>query len=95
MTDYTNEAQNTFVGSLIDEYVKVPWGYDQCGYGCSDHASWHGQGYPASMPFEATMKGMNKNIHTANDKIEISNNNASHAVNFAKLALAFAVELDR
>jgi leucyl aminopeptidase len=95
MTDFTNEAQNTFVGSLIDEYVKVPWGFDKCGYGCSDHASWHGQGYPASMPFEATMRGMNRNIHTPKDKLDISGNNASHAVNFAKLAIAFAVELDR
>lgn len=95
MTDFTNEAQNTFVGSLIDEYVKVPWGFDKCGYGCSDHASWHGQGYPASMPFEATMNGMNHNIHTPNDKLDISGNNAAHAVNFAKLGLAFIVELDR
>lgn len=95
MTDYTNANQNTFVGKLIDEYVKVPWGFDKCGYGCSDHASWHNQGYSASMPFEATMNGMNHNIHTKEDKIEVSGGNAQHAVNFAKLALSFAVELDR
>lgn len=64
MTDYTNTAQNSFVGNLIDEYVKVPWGYDKCGYGCSDHASWYSQGYSASMPFEASMNTMNHNIHT-------------------------------
>lgn len=95
MTDYTNNNQNTFVGKLIDEYVKVPWGFDKCGYGCSDHASWHNQGFSASMPFEATMRGMNNNIHTTNDKIDISGGNAHHAVNFAKLALSFAIELDR
>lgn len=96
MTDYTNEEQNKFVGALIDHYVPgIKWGFDQCGYGCSDHASWYTQGYPASMPFEATMDTMNHKIHTANDTLAVSNNNANHAVKFAKMALAFIVELDR
>lgn len=95
MTDYTNAAQNSFLGTLIDEYVKVPWGFDKCGYGCSDHASWHGQGYSASMPFESPMRTYNQKIHTPNDKIDISGNHANHAVPFAKLALSFVVELDR
>ncbi|MBP9680967.1 MAG: M20/M25/M40 family metallo-hydrolase [Bacteriovorax sp.] len=96
MTDYTNDEQNKFVGSIIDHYVPgLKWGFDQCGYGCSDHASWHTQGYPASMPFEATMDSMNHKIHTANDTLSASNNNASHAIKFAKMALAYLVELDR
>jgi leucyl aminopeptidase len=96
MTDYTNEEQNKFVGSIIDTYVPgVKWGYDQCGYGCSDHASWTTQGYPASMPFEAKMNDMNHNIHTDRDTLKVSNNNADHAVKFAKMALAFVVELGK
>lgn len=95
ISDFTNQEQNSFTGKIIDEYVKVPWGFDKCGYACSDHASWHAQGYPASMPFEATFNSMNENIHTEQDKIDVSGNSASHAVHFAKLALAFAVELDR
>lgn len=96
MKDYTNAEQNKFVGSIIDRYVPgIKWGFDQCGYGCSDHASWHTQGFPASMPFEATMGTMNHNIHTANDTLAASNNNASHAVKFAKMAVAYMVELDR
>lgn len=96
MRDYTNDEQNKFVGAIIDHYIPdIKWGYDQCGYGCSDHASWHTQGYPASMPFESTMDKMNHNIHTANDTLSVSNNNASHAVKFAKMALAYIVELDR
>ncbi len=95
MKDYTNEEQNKFVGAIIDHYVPgIKWGYDECGYGCSDHASWHTQGYPASMPFEATMDTMNHKIHTANDTLSVSNNNASHALKFAKMALAYVVELD-
>jgi len=93
MTDYTNQAQNNFLGTLVDTYVKVPWGQSKCGYGCSDHASWHGQGYPASIPFEASMETMNKALHTTKDTLAISNNSATHAAKFSKLALAYAVEL--
>ena len=96
MQDYTNDQQNKFVGALIDHYVPgIKWGYDKCGYACSDHASWHTQGFPASMPFEATLDTDNKNIHTPNDTLSVSNNNASHAIKFAKMALAYIVELDR
>lgn len=96
MTDYTNEAQNKFVGSIIDTYVPgVKWGFDKCGYGCSDHASWYTQGYPTSMPFESRMGDMNHNIHTANDTLKVSNNSADHAVKFAKMGTAFLVELDK
>lgn len=96
MTDYTNAEQNAFIGTIIDKYVPgVKWGFDKCGYGCSDHASWNAQGYPASMPFEARMNDMNHNIHTAKDTIAISGGNASHAAKFAKMALGFIVELDR
>lgn len=95
MTDYTNQAQTTFMGKLIDKYVQVAWGYSKCGYGCSDHASWHNAGYPASMPFESTMGDMNHKIHTKNDLIDNSGSTADHAEKFAKLAVAFAVEMGK
>jgi leucyl aminopeptidase len=41
------------------------------------------------------MDTMNHKIHTADDTLAVSNNNASHAVKFAKMALAYIVELDR
>lgn len=95
MTDFTNDAQTKFMGKLIDEYVKVSWGYSKCGYGCSDHASWHSAGFPASMPFESTMGDINGHIHTARDTISQSNNDAVHAEKFAKLAVAFLVEMGK
>ena len=96
MTDYTNQQQNEFIGTLLDKYLpEVSWGYDKCGYGCSDHASWHGEGFPASMPFESKKGDMNNNIHTSRDTIEQSRGGSYHAVKFAKLGLAFVVELDR
>lgn len=95
MTDFTNKAQNDFVGKLIDTYVQVPWGYDKCGYGCSDHASWHGQGFAATMPFEARFNDMNKKIHTKHDTLERSNGAADHAMKFAKLAISYMVEMGK
>jgi leucyl aminopeptidase len=95
MTDFTNDAQTKFMGKLIDEYVNVPWGYSKCGYGCSDHASWHAQGYPASMPFESTMGDINGHIHTERDTLSQSNGDAKHAEKFAKLAVAFLVEMGK
>lgn len=98
MNDFTNEAQNKFMGSLIDTYVTdVNWGYSKCGYGCSDHASWHNAGYPASMPFESTMEDINGKIHTKNDTIDASGSQgtADHAQKFARLGVAFMVEMGK
>lgn len=94
MTDFTNAEQNKFMGALNDEYLKYQWGYDKCGYGCSDHASWHGNGFAASMPFEASFNRMNHKIHTADDTLAASNDNASHAAKFARLGLAYLIEID-
>jgi leucyl aminopeptidase len=94
VTDYTNKSQTEFISKLATTYVKVPVGYTRCGYACSDHASWHRSGYPAVFPFESTFNESNKKIHTANDLIGVSGNNANHAVNFAKLGLAYVIELD-
>ncbi len=95
INDYTNDRLNTFISKLIDEYIHVPWGYTSCGYACSDHASWSNQGYAAVYPFEAKFKDYNKKIHSKNDTFEVSNNHSYHAVKFAKLALAFALEIDK
>ncbi len=94
MTDYTNAAQNKFVKDLAAHYqpsLKVT--EDRCGYACSDHASWTNRGFVASMPAEALFDDSNPYIHTGNDTISKSGNNANHALKFAKLALTFAVEL--
>jgi leucyl aminopeptidase len=93
ISDYTNKNQNLFLGKLIDEYVKVPWGYSLCGYGCSDHASWSAYGYPASFPFESTFDDSSPLIHTASDTLENYQNDAGHAVKFSQLATAFVVEM--
>ncbi len=93
-TDYTNAAQNQFVRDLITAYLPtMVVGTSSCGYGCSDHASWFNKSYPTSFPFESTFNDDNSAIHSANDKIDRSNNNAVHAIKFTKLALAYVGEL--
>ena len=93
-TDYTNAAQNDFLARLVATYqAGTTVGYSRCGYACSDHASWHAQGYPASFPFETLDGDDNPYIHTANDTYANSGNQAAHALKFAKLAAAYAIEL--
>jgi bacterial leucyl aminopeptidase len=94
ITDYTNAAQNTFVRNLISTYTSDLRIVDtKCNYGCSDHASWHNQGFPASFPFESTFNDSNDYIHTASDTLAQSGNNANHALKFSKVAAAYLAEL--
>lgn len=92
MTDFTSSWLRDFLIEINQLYVGVEIGSDQCGYGCSDHASWYRQGYPTLMPFEASMDTMNSKIHTANDVIN-SASNFTHAAAFSKIAVAFGLEL--
>lgn len=95
IADHTDAGQNAFLGRLIDAYVGATWAYDACGYACSDHASWTRNGFRASMPFEARFRDSNRSIHTRKDTLERSDNNVTHAVKFARLAAAYAIELTR
>jgi leucyl aminopeptidase len=93
-TDYTDGGQNDFLTRLIQTYLPtLQIGSDKCGYACSDHASWNAQGYAASMPFEAAFNQDNPFIHTANDTYANSGNQAEHSLKFARMGLAYAVEL--
>lgn len=93
--DHTDHDQNAFLVALIEGYTDATWGVDRCGYACSDHASWTRYGYRASMPFESRFKDSNRDIHTIRDTLERSDNNANHAVKFARLAAAYALELGK
>jgi bacterial leucyl aminopeptidase len=93
LTDHVDAGLSAFTGKLIDTYVGVKRSTTECGYACSDHASWDSQGFPAAMAFEASFDGMNHAIHTEKDTLATSGGDASHSVPFAKLAVAFAVEL--
>ena len=93
-TDYTSAPQNAFLANLVSVYLPtLTVGYDRCGYGCSDHASWFNAGYPVSFPFEASDRTYNFALHTAQDTTATFGNQANHALKFARLAMAFAIEL--
>lgn len=94
ITDFTNAAQNQFLRDLISAYQPgLTVGNSACGYACSDHASWTNRNYVASFPFEAPFNDDNPWIHTANDTISQSNNNANHAFRFTRLGLSYVAEL--
>lgn len=93
ITDHTTSAQNTFLGQLVDTYVVLPRATSQCGYACSDHASWEDRGYVSSFPFEAVFGQHLSQIHTANDTLAAAGGTANHSVKFAKLAAAYMAEL--
>lgn len=93
MDDFTSAPLNDFVGDLLDTYQpEVLWTTDSCGYACSDHASWHREGYPAAIPHEAKVAQDNPTIHSGSDTLATIGNSAAHAVEFARLALTFAIE---
>ena len=93
-TDFTNAQQNQFLANLAAYYLpQLTVNYSACGYGCSDHVSWHNRGFRASFPHEASNANYNQAIHTINDTTATFGNNAIHALKFTQLALAYAVEL--
>jgi leucyl aminopeptidase len=91
VTDHVNQDLTRFSIQLVEHYVKAPWRETECGYACSDHASWDKLGYPAAFPFEASFDGSNKAIHTERDLIGLLD--MGHGLQFAKLGAAFAIEL--
>jgi len=93
VSDNTSAAQNAFLGQLLDTYTEYKWGSFKCGYGCSDHASWTKNGYAASLPFESLFNEHNPFIHKATDLLLQTGGRAEHAFKFARLGVAYAVEL--
>ncbi|KAL1743303.1 hypothetical protein HDZ31DRAFT_65139 [Schizophyllum fasciatum] len=94
ITDYVDEDVSNFNKQLVDLYLDIPYVETQCGYACSDHASWTQAGYPSAFTIESTFQNSNKNIHSTNDRSDISDEfSFEHILEFSKLAVAFAVEL--
>ena len=90
-TDHTDQNLSNYVAKLINTYVGVPVDYSECGYGCSDHASWDDENIPAAFPCESNFDEHNPNIHSNADTMDTLS--LEHMTNFSKLAVAFAIEL--
>lgn len=94
LSDFTNNALTTFAKSLIDTYQPaLEWTNTACGYGCSDHASWHQEGFPTIMPSEAIFGQHNQWIHTTSDIMSTFGSHADHSIKFANLGVALMVEV--
>jgi len=91
VTDNVDDNLTSLLRSLVTTYTSLTSGDFECGYACSDHASWNEAGYPSSIPFESSNMEENQNLHTPKDTLETVN--YDHALNFVKLAVAFVVEL--
>lgn len=91
VTDHVNPDLTNYLETLVKTYVKQPVGRTRCGYACSDHASWNKAGFKASFPFEAAFNKDDPYIHTPDDKMDVLS--LDHMADFAKLGIAFAVEL--
>lgn len=92
VTDFTSPWLRSLFTEINSLYVKAQLVNDECGYGCSDHASWHRQGFHAMTPFEATTQTMNRNIHTVKDVISTTSD-FNHSNVFTKYAILFALVL--
>ncbi len=93
ITDFTDAALNDLAKKLIDAYVGIPWKTSECGYACSDHASWSERGFAAHHVHETTSDESNDKIHTAQDTLSLSGGKADHSLHFARYSVAFMAEL--
>jgi len=94
ITDFVDSSLTEFNKKLVDAYLDIPYVETRCGYACSDHASWAKAGYASSFTIESSFDDSNKNIHSGNDRIDISDEfSFEHMLEFSKLAAAFAIEL--
>lgn len=91
LMDYVDPLLTDFLKKVAYAYVPLKAGDVRCGYGCASHASWWQAGYASSMAFESKNIVENPMIHTAKDSIDTID--FDHALQFAKIAVAFAVEM--
>jgi leucyl aminopeptidase len=91
ITDQTSDELNALARLMIDEYLEIGYEDSVCGYGCSDHASFTSNGYPAIFPFELPFGEHSSFIHTPRDTLDKLD--MDYAAEFARLGVAFAAEL--
>jgi leucyl aminopeptidase len=91
VNDYVDPSLTQFIRLMLQSYVQLKWAESNCGYGCSDHASWTRYGYPSAFPFETPFGQHNPNIHTAQDLTSFLT--FPRGIEFAKLATGYLVEL--
>ncbi|KAF9257270.1 Zn-dependent exopeptidase, partial [Marasmius fiardii PR-910] len=86
MSSHMTQVVNAYVPTAESRSVA-------CGYGCSDHYSFHNQGYPVVCiaAYGPNDDNLNPAYHTTNDTVD--NLNFDRAQDFVKAGLAWVVEV--
>lgn len=94
VTDNVNDKLTIFTKELATTYLSIAQneiGDTECGYACSDHASWTVNDYPSVLPFETSFDNMNRHIHRGSDAMDKAD--IDHAFRFVQLGFSFIAEL--
>ena len=88
----SNSNQTSFLVDLMNQYLpRLNYQYTHCPFGCSDHASWMENSFPAVMACECTDAVRNPNYHMPSDVVETINED--YMSNFARLGVYYLAEL--
>ncbi|KAJ7240546.1 hypothetical protein C8J57DRAFT_1371251 [Mycena rebaudengoi] len=97
ITSSADEELTQFEIKLIERYVDIPWVYGEYpgGIGMTDHLSWTKAGYQSCHVLESVFSRANiYNVHRTTDTMDVSPEfSFDHMLQYAKLAVGFAVEL--
>ncbi|KAF9952251.1 Leucine aminopeptidase 1 [Mortierella alpina] len=91
MTDNVDKELTELVKIYAKEYGDISVRETECGYGCSDHASWTKYGYRSASATEGDFSDISPYIHGEDDSVD--HISFDHMKQFAKLSLGFAIEL--
>lgn len=89
--DNTSPVLSEFMAVLARRYTKLAVADTECGYACSDHASWTAGGYASAALCESRFEDTSKAIHTPMDTVDKLD--FAHMGEFVKVALAYALHM--
>ena len=89
-TDFTSKPLTEFVSLVVAAYSDIDLAYTECGYACSDHASWTKHGVPAAFAFEGPFEDHSPYIHTTDDTVD--HIDFDHVAEFVKSVIGFVIE---
>ncbi|KAL0948871.1 hypothetical protein HGRIS_008990 [Hohenbuehelia grisea] len=91
--EWTSNELTQFVKSLAETYSRLPVVMTQCGYPCSDHASWNDLGIPSANAVEGLGEDINSHMHSSEDTSDRPGFSWDHTLEFTKVAVAYIYEL--
>ncbi|GAA5995276.1 uncharacterized protein JCM10292_005071 [Rhodotorula paludigena] len=93
ITDGVSPSLTAYLARLIPHFSRLPVAETQCGYGCSDHASWDKNGFRAACLSEGKFADSSPYMHSTRDVMTDPAFSFEHIAEFVKVGLGFALEL--